>query len=451
MISTIGRQVTALALVSIVGVVLISFGLALLTPTPTPRRMTVEQAAAALGGQQTDRRSGMTVSRDSAPPSGRESEVVSLSLARLMRTNPANVRAVWIDKSTPALAPRGESLVTIAGKDAVVDVGRAGFVLFWGKGTKVQPTTPLPPFSAAVRQADGGWLAVAPTEPLLSAWRLEMLGAFLLSASLVAPFAWLVGLRITRPMRALANAAAQTQLDGPARASETGPAEVRAAAAAINAMRDRLARETAERTRMLAAVAHDLRNPLTGIRLRAESAPEDSRAKIVADVERMEAMIDQVLDYVRGREVDEPRQELDVSEVFRSCAEEACERGQEVRATGPLPRLVVRVGPEGLRRALANLIDNAVRYGRRARLTLSRDGACAVLGIADEGAGLDEAQFARIVEPFQRIEESRNRETGGAGLGLAIVDDFARRHGGRLVLSNMPEGGLLAQLRLPLA
>jgi two-component system OmpR family sensor kinase len=449
---TIGRQVTGLALVSIVSVLLISFGFALLTPAPAARGMTVKEVAAAFRGSASNFRSGVSVSRRAVPPGGRQSKVVASTLAGLLHVSPERVQATWADdRSAPAVAGRGESLVTIGGKDAVVDVVNGGFVLRWGGKARVGMATPLPPFSAAVRQPDGRWLAVTPREPVLSAWRLEMLTAFLLSAALVAPLAWLVARRITRPIRALADGAARAQLDSNARAPEEGPAEVRSAAAAINAMRDRLASDAAERTRMLAAVAHDLRNPLTGIRLRAESAGEPARRRIIADVDRMESMINQVLDYVKGRELGEPRRIVDPAEWLRACAQDAVERGEDVRVADPLPSLQVSVGPEGLRRALANLIDNAVRYGHRATLSLSREDEAAVLGIADEGAGIDEPEISRLIEPFQRLEQSRSRETGGAGLGLAIANDFAKRHGGSLRLSNRPGGGLLVQLQFPLS
>jgi two-component system, OmpR family, sensor kinase len=448
---TIGRQVTALALVSMIGILLISFGFALLTPAPAPHRMTVEEAAAALRGSSGGLRSLISVSERPGPPGGRESELVASAVAGLLHVDPASVQATWADdKSAPAVAARGESVVTIGGKDAVVDVVNGGFVLRWGGKAKVGTATPLPPFSAAVRQPDGRWLAATPREPPLSAWRLEMLTAFLLSAALVAPLAWLVGRRITQPIRALADAAARAQLDNAARAPEVGPAEVRAAAAAINAMRDRLAADAAERTRMLAAVAHDLRNPLTGIRLRAESSEEPTRGRIIADVDRMESMINQVLDYVRGRELEEPRRMVDPAEWLRACAEDAVERGEDVRVAEALAHLKVNVGPDGLRRALTNLIDNAVRYGHRATLSLSREGDTAIFRIADGGPGIEDPEISRLVEPFQRLEQSRSRDTGGAGLGLAIANDFAKRHGGSLRLSNRPEGGLLAELQLPI-
>jgi signal transduction histidine kinase len=366
--------------------------------------------------------------------------------------NRASVRATWTDdKSAPAVAARGESLVTIGGKDAVVDVARGGFVLYWGGQTKVGTATPLPPFSAAVRQPDGRWLAVTPREPILSAWRLQMLTAFLLSAALVAPFAWLVGRRITRPIRALAEAAARIQLWESEAAPLDGPREVRAAATAMNRMRDRLAGEAVERTRMLAAVAHDLRNPLTGLRLRAEAADEPARGRMVADIERMERMIAEVLDYARGREIGEARTIEDPAALLGAIVDEARERGQPV-AAAPMPAgLAIEADREGLRRALVNLVDNAIRYAGSAFLALRDEGDILALVVEDDGPGIAESEIGRLVEPFQRLENSRSRATGGAGLGLSIANDVAGRHGGSLRLANRPEGGLSAEIRLPKA
>jgi signal transduction histidine kinase len=157
-----------------------------------------------------------------------------------------------------------------------------------------------------------------------------------------------------------------------------------------------------------------------------------------------------MLDYVRGRELDEDRSRVDASEWLRACAEDSVERGEDVEIAGPLPHLMVNVSRESLRRALINIIDNAVRYGRRARLSLRSNGDWAILAVADEGPGIDPADIPRLLEPFQRLERSRSRETGGAGLGLAIAQDFAKRHGGSLRLTNRADGGLLAELQLPL-
>ncbi|HEX5181991.1 MAG TPA: HAMP domain-containing sensor histidine kinase [Allosphingosinicella sp.] len=453
MSGTIGRQVTGLALVSIVGVLLISFGIVLSTPPPAPRRMTVLDAATALRGDAPAFRAGAARALRGAPPEGRDSALLARTLARALHVDPARVRAAWIGEGAgPALAGPGQSVVTIAGKDAVVDFVAGGFALRWGDRTTISPATPLPPFAAAVRQADGRWLAVAPREPLLSAWRLQILAAFLLSAALLAPLAWLSARRITRPIRALADAAGRVHLWQAEPAPADGPSEVRAAAAAMNEMQSRLAREAAERTRMLAALAHDLRNPLTGLRLRAEAMDEPARGRMAADIGRMEKMIVQVLDYVRGRETAEGRLPADPASWLRACAEDAAERGEKAALAEPLPTgLRVAVEREGLRRALANLVENAVRYGGGAMVSLAEEDGLAILAVEDEGPGIPEAEMARLVEPFQRLEGSRSPQTGGAGLGLAIADDFARRHGGALRLVNRPGGGLRAEIRLPLA
>jgi signal transduction histidine kinase len=451
---TIGRQVSALALVSILGVLLISFGIVLLTPAPAPHRMTVVDAAAALRGNAPPLRSAAVRSLRDAPLKGRDSQLLAAAVASALHVDPARVDAAWIeDRAAPAAAGPGQSVVTIAGKDAVVNVKPGGgFALRWGSNAAISPTTPLPAFAAAVRQADGRWLTVTPREPLLSAWRLQILAAFLLSAALLAPLAWLSARRIARPIQALADAAGRVHLWKAEPAPVEGPHEVRAAATAMNEMRERLAREAAERTRMLAAVAHDLRNPLTGLRLRAETADEPARSRMIADIDRMEAMVIQVLDYVRGREVEAPRAPTDPAEWLRACAEDARERGEPVTVAEPLPRrLCVEVDREGLRRALANLVDNAVRYGGGAHLSLTAEGGAAVLAIEDEGPGIAEEDVAWLVEPFQRAEGSRSRETGGLGLGLAIVNDFAARSGGGLRLANRPRGGFRAEIRLPLA
>lgn len=450
---SIGRQVSALALVSIVGVLVISFGIVLITPAPAPRRMTILDAAQAVRGGATNLRWPGSGSPGDALPEGRRSDLLARTLAEVLHTDPRRVRATWLDgRSSPDLKGPGQAVVSIAGKDAVVDFDQGGFVLRWGDRTKVSPATPLPPFAVAVRQDDGRWFTARPREPLLSAWRLQMLLAFLLSAALLAPLAWLSARRITRPIRALAHSASRVHLWKAEPAPIDGPREVRAAAAAMNAMRERLAREAVERTRMLAAVAHDLRNPLTGLRLRAESADEPARSRMIADIDRMEAMILRVLDYVRGREVEEPMAPIDPGEWLRACAEDAAERGESVTIEEPLLECVqVDAAREELRRALLNLVENALRYGGGARLSMTTHDQFVVLAVDDDGPGIPDDEIPRLLQPFQRLEGSRSRSTGGAGLGLAIANEFARRHAGELRLVNRADGGLRAELRLPLA
>jgi signal transduction histidine kinase len=449
-------QVSGLALVSVVAALVIGFGIVLLTPTPVPERISAADAAALLRSAGPLPGSPMRRSLAEAPPQGRESTLVAAAIADLLRVDPSRVRVAWHEVepsgADAASTATGESVLTIAGRDAVIVKDRDGFTMRWGEGATLSTHTPLPPFAAAVQLGDGRWLTVAPRDPWLPAWRVQMLAAFLLSALLLAPLAWLSARRITEPIRSLAEAAARMQLWKAGPVTLEGPPEVQAAAAAMNAMRERLASEASERTRMLAAVAHDLRNPLTGIRLRAESAPEPARAKMVADIERMEEMIAQVLDYAKGREIEAPGSPLDPAPIVELCAEEAVLRGGAVTIGRPLRRdLRVQADGDGLRRALANLVDNSLRYAGKAKLSLGDRGEMVAIIVDDSGPGIPQAEIPRLLEPFQRLEGSRSRATGGAGLGLAIADDLARRHGGELRLTNRARGGLRAEIVLPKA
>jgi signal transduction histidine kinase len=214
-------------------------------------------------------------------------------------------------------------------------------------------------------------------------------------------------------------------------------------------MQERLRAYVEGRTAMLAAIAHDLRTPLTGLRLRAEAAPEPERSRMAADIARMDAMITQVLAFAHGEQAREVHEALDLAAIGRDCTTDAAELGLHAtfEADGPLP---VVGEPISLRRAIANLVDNAVRYGGAARVTAAREGGQALILVEDNGPGLPEADLQRVLEPFTRLEPSRSRDTGGVGLGLATAQGVARSHGGTLTLANRAGGGLAARLALPL-
>ncbi|HYD11579.1 MAG TPA: HAMP domain-containing sensor histidine kinase [Allosphingosinicella sp.] len=442
-------QVGGLAITALIAAILISFGAVLLTPTPGPRLMTVADAAAALQGET---RPGLERVPAGEPPAGRASGLIGRAVAARLGVPEARVRAVWLPVSGAAGAPppRGQTVMIVAGQDVVVDSQQGGFTMRSGTDARVSPEAPVPPFEVGLRQADGRWLLVRPVDSLFAAWRLRILAAFLLGIVLLAPLVWLIARRLTRPVRTLAEAAARTQLwqDGEAVPLE-GPREVRAAAEAFNAMQARIRSEARERVRILAAVAHDLRNPLTGLRIRAEASPEPERSRMIADLDRMAAMISQVLDYVRGREIRERRVPVDIAELVRACAEAL--PAQACTVAEPLPPVLVLplAEPEGLRRAFLNLIDNALRYAGDATLSVAREDDDICLIVDDTGPGLPGDSLGRLTEPFERLEDSRNRDTGGAGLGLAIARDVAERHGGRLLLENRAGGGLRAAICLP--
>ncbi len=255
---------------------------------------------------------------------------------------------------------------------------------------------------------------------------------------------------VTRPMQTLADAAETfgRDLDAPP-LEERGPIETRRAAEAFNRMQARLKRLIAERSRALAAVSHDLRTPLTRLRLRAELVEDETlRRQIHADIDEMQAMIEATLAYLRGLSDSEALQEIDIEALLDSMVADEQALGRpvilgEVRATPYLGRL------SALKRAIGNLIDNAVKYGHEARVSARETRDHLEIVVEDRGPGIPAGELSRVQEPYVRLETSRSRETGGIGLGLAIVREIARRHGGDLLLENLAEGGLRAILHLP--
>ena len=254
----------------------------------------------------------------------------------------------------------------------------------------------------------------------------------------------------TGPLTALARAAQElgSDIDRPP-LPETGPTEVRRAAQAFNTMQERLSRYLSDRARMLAAMSHDLKTPITRMRLRAEMLEDDAlRAKFTSDLDEMQSMVAQTLDYMRDASAREATQNVDVMALLESLQADFRENGSEIDIRGRASRPFAG-RPLSLRRCLTNLLDNAIRYGRRATIAVGDEADELTLRILDEGPGLPEDQLDRAFEPFFRGEGSRSRETGGTGLGLGIARNIARAHGGDLVLRNREPGGLEAVLTLP--
>ncbi len=255
---------------------------------------------------------------------------------------------------------------------------------------------------------------------------------------------------VTGPLTALARAAQELGKDiNRPPLPETGPTEVRRAAQAFNTMQERLSRYLSDRARMLAAMSHDLKTPITRMRLRAEMLDDDAlRAKFTGDLDEMQSMVAQTLDYMRDASAREATQSIDTTALLESLQADFRERGSGIeirgRASGPYAGR-----PLSLRRCMTNLLDNAIRYGGRATIVVEDSAELLTLRILDEGPGLPEDQLERAFEPFFRGESSRSRETGGTGLGLGIARNIARAHGGDLVLRNRDSGGLEAVLTLP--
>jgi signal transduction histidine kinase len=260
---------------------------------------------------------------------------------------------------------------------------------------------------------------------------------------------WAVTLA-TKPLRRLSEAADRFGADVNADPMpETGPSEVKHAAAAFNRMQRRLRQFILERTRMLAAISHDLRTPLTRMRLRAEMLDDDDqRDRMLNDLMEMEQMVGATLAFAREEAVDEATQRLDVKALLEMIRDDAGDMGQDVTLK-PGDGILVPMRPRALKRAIVNIVENAVRYAGAVELSLERDGEEAVITIADHGPGIPAAERENVLRPFYRCEESRSRDTGGIGLGLSIAADAIASHGGQLALSETPGGGLTVEVRLP--
>ncbi len=275
-----------------------------------------------------------------------------------------------------------------------------------------------------------------------------------LSTSLMAlgviGFAILLVRWMTRPLRTFADAARRLyQGSDQARVPEEGPREVRELAAAFNEMQARIKRLIDDRTHALAAVSHDLKTPITRLRLKTESLKDASLAtSISSDLSEMEEMLDQTLAYLRGERTDEDMRALDLVALVQTLVDDAMDAGSTISFSAPA-RLALEGRPLALKRAIGNLIDNALKYGMRARLTLSSDAGMARLVIDDDGPGIPADDLKRAFEPFQRLEQSRNKDTGGFGLGLTIARTILNGHGGAIALANRAEGGLSVTVTMP--
>lgn len=315
-------------------------------------------------------------------------------------------------------------------------------------------------YNARLTLADGGHLSIdvplrslRPEPPFILRPYAFLVFILLIAASS------LVAVRVAmRPLRNLVRAAEVLGRDIEcAPLAEAGPRELQVAARAFNAMQGRIRSHLDERTHMLAAITHDLKTPLTRMRLRCEQVDKpELKARLAQDISAMQSLIDEGLNVARSLDDKAPFVELDLRSLVDSVCADAVEAGMSVAWDGgalATPAIRVKGRADALRRALFNLIDNAVKYGRRAHVSLSQDepgrGAAARVIIRDEGPGIPEAQLEHVLEPFVRVEGSRSRDTGGTGLGLTIASNIIRAHKGNLILRNLSAGGLEARAELP--
>lgn len=313
-----------------------------------------------------------------------------------------------------------------------------------------------PPPDAEARADNGQGGAGAPVPPRrprrthgLGPPRLGQL--FQLAAIVAA--SWVGARLLARPVQRLASSAGRLAQDvhAPPLDEDSGPVEARAAAQAFNHMQQRIRTQLAQQSRFLAAVSHDLRTPLTRMSLRIEGVDDNQvRYRLRQDLAEMNGLIDATLYYLRERDgAAVPRQRVDVHALLQAVVDDATEVGQDVTLSGDAEPLLAY--PAELRRAVVNLVENAHRYGGSACIELADSPERVVIDVCDSGPGIPPEEMARVLEPFYRLESSRNRATGGVGMGLSIAADIVARHGGELSLANRAEGGLRVRIVLPRA
>jgi len=304
----------------------------------------------------------------------------------------------------------------------------------------------------SIAMSGGQWLnGVTGPPPLPPPFGLSFVVSLVLSAAAVSLAGLVIARRITRPMRRLTLAADRLgRGEAVEPLPERGPEEVVRGTRAFNEMHARLDRFIRDRTHMLAAISHDLRTPITSLRLRAELVEdEEARGKLIETLDEMQRMVEATLAFIRAEGRGEETREVDLTALVESLAEDLGELDHKA-TVATAERIVVRCRPDGVRRALRNVIENAVAYGGAAQIRLEAGGNQARIVVEDGGPGLPQEDLERMFEPFVRGEGSRSRETGGIGLGLAIARTIMRGHGGDITLENRAEGGLRAVLTLPL-
>lgn len=299
--------------------------------------------------------------------------------------------------------------------------------------------------------SDGTWLNfAAPITAEAPFWSPRfVLSLSVMALAVIVLSVWVVR-RLTAPLAAFARAAERLGLDVKAPPlPESGSREVRQSARAFNEMQRRIRRFIEDRTQMIAAISHDLRTPLTRMRLRAEFVENaEQQTKMLKDLDEMEAMVSSVLSFTRDDAMAEPQEVVDVVALVESVCSDMTDAGRPVEFAGG-QRTLLSCRPAALRRALTNLVDNALKYGETARVELVATDEQIAVHIDDRGPGIRENEHEKVFEPFYRVEQSRSRETGGVGLGLCVARSIVRAHGGDIVLRNLPGGGLRAEVVLP--
>jgi len=294
-----------------------------------------------------------------------------------------------------------------------------------------------------------GWLSVETLVELPGTDNLTIIIILLVTAAMVGGVAVAALRTQTRSLRRLAAASERFgRGEEVAALEETGPSDVLAATRAFNSMQDRQRSFVRDRIGLLAAVSHDLRTPLTTLRLKAEFVtPDASRDSLIATIDEMTVITEATLAFTKAEASREPTTTVDITALLATIRDESVAAGHQVSLTDAAPHFAA-CRPVAIKRALRNLVENAVRYGGSAMLSLDRQGAALLIRVEDAGPGIAPDQLDHVLKPFVRLETSRNAETGGIGMGLAIAQGIISAHGGTLRLSNRPEGGLCVEIVL---
>lgn len=337
--------------------------------------------------------------------------------------------AAYVDNDPPRRHPRMHERLSGPGRD----IGR---------------------LTLAVQVAPDRWLTATSRArkgaPMIT--RFLFIQTVLIYAIVLIPLLW-IGRRLSAPLGSLTDAARDfSPTSATAPLPENGPDDVRDLTRAFNEMQGRIGAMLAEKDHMLGAIGHDLRTPLASLRVRIESVDDaEERDQMVGTIEEMRQMLDDILALARVGRDRQPPQRLDLATLAEAVTDDFRAMGLDAEM-GDSERAVVSVHASALRRALRNLVDNAIKYGGMARVSVHNEGRDAVVRVEDGGPGIDPARMQEMLEPFTRLEGSRSKETGGVGLGLALVRAVMRAEGGDIRLINRTQGtGLIAELILPLA
>ncbi|WP_336983500.1 MULTISPECIES: sensor histidine kinase [unclassified Cedecea] len=372
---------------------------------------------------------------------------------------PANERPAWLDRlarenyhyilgpGTPGKPPTDER-----SKDAIASLNEAlgehyqlDFTSIPGMRSHIQ---------AHLTLADGSPLTIdlTPRMPPIETWLPVVIAIQLVLLALCAWFAVrqvvLPFTRFTRAVEALEPASSS-----PVDMQESGPLEVEHAAKAFNAMQARIQGHLKERTQILASISHDLQTPITRMKLRLEMSDEpELRDKLMQDLDNMTHLVREGIAYARSSEsLEEAPQRIELRAFVDSIACDYQDVGKAVTFAAPEVSLQLSTRPQALRRILTNLLDNALKFGTAAEVSLTAGASQVTLAVCDNGPGIPEEELDAVLQPFYRVESSRNRDTGGTGLGLAIAAQLVGQLGGKLTLTNRPQGGLQACITLPVA